>query len=119
MRIEKKTIFAAIAVWLGFCLAVGACIRALTAPVAVSVQAAKLSVVIDAGHGGVDGGVVGVATKRKENDVNLSIAFLLGYTTRPPLVLNVGICKSGRKFARAQTRSACFPCIKTFIRLPL
>lgn len=77
MRIEKKTIFAAIAVWLGFCLAVVACIRALTAPVAVSVQAAKLSVVVDAGHGGVDGGVVGVATKRKESDVNLSIAFLL------------------------------------------
>ena len=77
MKIDKKTIFAMLAVCLGFCLAVAACIRALNAPVAVSVQAAKLSVVIDAGHGGVDGGVVGVATKRKESDINLSIAFLL------------------------------------------
>ena len=61
----------------GYCLAFAFCLRALNAPVTVSVQASKLSVVIDAGHGGIDGGVVGVTTKRKESDVNLTIAFLL------------------------------------------
>lgn len=33
-----------------------------------------LSIVIDAGHGGEDGGVVGTVTKAKESDVNLAIA---------------------------------------------
>ena len=68
---------AAVAVAVGFVLAVAACIRALNAPVAVSGDGAKLSVVIDAGHGGIDGGVVGVATKQKESDVNLRISFIL------------------------------------------
>lgn len=36
------------------------------------------TVVIDAGHGGEDGGVVGVRTGVKESDLNLKIAFLLG-----------------------------------------
>ena len=77
MKRTKRTFFVAIALLLGYCLAFAFCLQALNAPVAVSVQAAKLSVVIDAGHGGVDGGVVGVNTKRKESDVNLSIAFIL------------------------------------------
>lgn len=38
------------------------------------------TIVIDAGHGGVDGGVVGVRSKIKESDLNLSIAkYLRGY----------------------------------------
>lgn len=32
------------------------------------------TVVIDAGHGGIDGGVVGIKTGTKESDINLSIA---------------------------------------------
>ena len=32
-----------------------------------------LTVVLDAGHGGIDGGAVGVKTKVKESDINLSI----------------------------------------------
>lgn len=39
--------------------------------------AAPFTVVIDAGHGGIDGGVVGVRTKVKESDLNLMIAQLL------------------------------------------
>lgn len=39
--------------------------------------AAPFTVVIDAGHGGIDGGVVGVRTKVKESDLNLMIAELL------------------------------------------
>ena len=70
-------ILAAVAVAIGFCFAVGVCVRAMNAPVAVSSEGAKLSVVIDAGHGGIDGGVVGVKTKQKESDVNLRISFIL------------------------------------------
>ncbi len=61
---------------IGYCVAVGACFRALSAPVAVA-GLTELRLVVDAGHGGIDGGVVGVKTKRKESDVNLSIAYLL------------------------------------------
>ena len=42
-------------------------------PVATSAPD-KLTVVIDAGHGGVDGGVTGVKTGIKESDVNLAVA---------------------------------------------
>ncbi len=37
----------------------------------------KLTVVIDAGHGGVDGGVVGTVSGVKESDVNLAISRIL------------------------------------------
>ena len=38
-----------------------------------------ISIVIDAGHGGIDGGVSGVLTKVSESEVNLQIAKKLGY----------------------------------------
>ena len=37
----------------------------------------RLTIVIDAGHGGVDGGVVGISTGTKESDINLSLSRLL------------------------------------------
>ena len=37
----------------------------------------SFSLVIDAGHGGIDGGAVGVTTGNKESDLNLDVAFLL------------------------------------------
>lgn len=40
------------------------------------------TVVIDAGHGGIDAGVYGVNTNRKESDINLAISkYLKGYFT--------------------------------------
>ena len=64
---------------LSICLSVaftlGVCIFALTAHAAESV---KLTVVIDAGHGGVDGGVVGIQSGTKESDINLDISRRLG-----------------------------------------
>ena len=36
------------------------------------------SVVIDAGHGGIDSGAIGVVTKNKESDLNLNISLSLG-----------------------------------------
>lgn len=78
---RKKTaklsaIYVAAVMAIGFCLAVFACVKTLSAPQAVG-QMAELKIVIDAGHGGIDGGVVGVATGQKESDVNLRVAFLL------------------------------------------
>ena len=40
-------------------------------------QAQRLTVVLDAGHGGIDGGVVGVESGKKESDINLEITFML------------------------------------------
>lgn len=50
------------------------CVVAATATSAYSVPKIGKTVVIDAGHGGSDGGVVGVSTSVKESDVNLAIA---------------------------------------------
>lgn len=58
-----------VALTVSLCLAVTA-----TATSAYSVPKTGLTVVIDAGHGGADGGVVGVTTSVKESDVNLSVA---------------------------------------------
>ncbi len=66
---------------LGFCailLAVvfvfGVCFFALSRTAA---ETTRLVVVIDAGHGGVDGGVVGIETGTKESDINLSLSRIL------------------------------------------
>ena len=40
-------------------------------------KAQRLTVVLDAGHGGIDGGVVGINSGTKESDINLAITFLL------------------------------------------
>lgn len=48
---------------------------AVSSPVnAVDIPSIAYSVVIDAGHGGVDPGGVGVTTKVRESDINLAIA---------------------------------------------
>ena len=38
---------------------------------------AKFTVVLDAGHGGIDGGVTGITTNVKESDLNLEIVYAL------------------------------------------
>ncbi len=53
---------------------VGMCVYAL-AQTAAGVQ--RMTIVIDAGHGGIDGGVVGRKTGTKESDINLSVSRLL------------------------------------------
>ena len=70
----KKYFYAVIALIIGFCFSAGLCIYALTQPTAVA-SIPTMRIVIDAGHGGIDGGVVGVKTGKKESDINLSIAF--------------------------------------------
>ncbi len=50
----------------------GVCFFALARTAAANTQ--RLTIVIDAGHGGIDGGVVGRVSGVKESDINLSIS---------------------------------------------
>ena len=76
---KNKGLFAAFAaVFTTFSVAIGLCIRTLLAPQAVfGEEKGQLTVVLDAGHGGVDGGVVGKKTKIKESTLNLQITWQL------------------------------------------
>lgn len=75
---KRMWIAVSTALVVGFAGAVGTCVRALfqTKSVAAS-EANGMTVVVDAGHGGVDGGVTGRNTGVKESDLNLSISFRL------------------------------------------
>ena len=70
--IAKKRVFiiAAVIIFagaiLGVCCGVGAS--------SVAFNQGEKVVVIDAGHGGIDAGVIGVATSSKESDINLAIS---------------------------------------------
>ena len=62
----------------GFIFALSLCFGALNGAQTVSAtQENGMKIVIDAGHGGVDGGVVGVNTGVKESDLNLQISHKL------------------------------------------
>lgn len=70
ITVKKKTIGIII-----FVLIISVSIGLLFSPVLnVGADPNGKTVVIDAGHGGIDGGVVGVNTGTKESDINLSIA---------------------------------------------
>ena len=47
-------------------------------PIQASTPYKRYSIVIDAGHGGIDSGAVGVVTGNKESDINLSVSLSLG-----------------------------------------
>ena len=66
-----------ISVALVFLMAVGLCVRVLGAPRTVAAVNDALRIVLDAGHGGIDGGVTGKETKVKESDINLAVAYEL------------------------------------------
>lgn len=74
---KKSLIISLVCVGLSFILAVSLCIGALNSPVLVSSAGNPFKIVIDAGHGGIDGGVTGVSTGAKESDINLSISLKL------------------------------------------
>ena len=65
---------AAAAIVLAIALTAGACLYVLAQTAAGS---PRMTIVIDAGHGGIDGGVVGRETGVKESDLNLSLSRLL------------------------------------------
>lgn len=60
-----------------FVAAVGVCLRVLFTAQAVSAFEEGMRIVLDAGHGGIDGGVVGKKTGIKESDLNLAIVYKL------------------------------------------
>lgn len=72
----KKSFIIAISLIIccGVCLGV---LVGFTAKQAVQINPQMPTVVIDAGHGGIDNGVQGVNTKTDESDINLAIAKLL------------------------------------------
>ena len=63
-----------LAILLSIAMTAGVCLYALTQTAAGST---RLTIVIDAGHGGIDGGVVGRTTGEKESDINLAISQFL------------------------------------------
>ncbi len=74
----KKSILAvAIAIVIGFISAVAICLQTLSTQTVSSFSDGSMRVVIDAGHGGIDGGVSGVQTGVKESSLNLEISMLL------------------------------------------
>ena len=69
ITIKRKTVIIFLSIVLAAIVA-----GATAATVIVSVRADNgITIVLDAGHGGADGGVVGAATGTKESDINLSI----------------------------------------------
>ena len=78
---KKSFLACAVAVAVLFVSAVGVCVRALFLPQAVFAgESVPIKIVLDAGHGGIDGGVTGVTTGTKESDVNLAITLRLKQT---------------------------------------
>ena len=71
MLILKKSAVAAAAVALAAVLL--CCVGVSAVSFAGNVEEAIFSIVLDAGHGGVDPGVLGTETKIKESDINLKI----------------------------------------------
>ena len=72
---NKKTIAGIAALALAGIAALWMCLSAIARTTYGGYNA--LRVVIDAGHGGIDGGVSGVTTGTKESDINLEIALFL------------------------------------------
>lgn len=76
ITIKKKTIIAVLSVVLAV---IAACATAVTV-IASAKPDNGITIVIDAGHGGADGGVTGISTGTKESDINLSISkYLMKY----------------------------------------
>ena len=82
------------------------CLRSVAASVFVATEE-KMRVVVDAGHGGMDGGVTGRKTGAKESDVNLSIAFCLkdvledaGFLVTMTRKTQFGLTENGGKWSK-------------------
>ena len=78
---KRSFLVCVMAVAVLFVSAVGVCVKALFLPQAVFAGGSEpIKIVLDAGHGGVDGGVAGVTTGVKESDINLAITLRLKQT---------------------------------------
>ncbi len=77
MLVFKKKNLIIISVLIVTVLTFIVCFSALSVRAVNEEAPSKIRVVIDAGHGGVDGGVLGVKTGVKESDLNLKVSFKL------------------------------------------
>ena len=68
---RHRVLLGFLAIVLSIALTAGVCLYALVQTAAGS---SRLTIVIDAGHGGIDGGVVGRTTGIKESDINLALS---------------------------------------------
>jgi len=68
-------------IFIGFFVAVSMCAEVLASK-EVFALSSSVKIVIDAGHGGIDGGVSGINTGLKESDINLKIALKLSEKLR-------------------------------------
>ncbi|MDE7158319.1 MAG: N-acetylmuramoyl-L-alanine amidase, partial [Clostridiales bacterium] len=71
---RHRIVFGFICIVLALAVTFGICFFALGVTAGKSL---RLTVVIDAGHGGVDGGVVGTTSGVKESDINLAVSRML------------------------------------------
>lgn len=67
----KKSIYGLVALFLAVLFTAGVCLYTLSDT--VYSESKVVTIVLDAGHGGIDGGVSGVKTRIKESDINLAI----------------------------------------------
>ncbi len=72
VTIKKRTLWTVFVAFALLCIIV-----ATSVAVATNVNSSKFTVVLDAGHGGADGGVVGVNSGVKESEINLSVTLIL------------------------------------------
>lgn len=73
MVVLKKRSIIIVSVLLATILTFILCFSALSLKPIYNVSADKLRIILDAGHGGIDGGVEGVRTGVKESELNLSV----------------------------------------------
>ncbi len=73
----KKWLVWCVAVVCMFTAAIGLCVQALSTPQTAAAIGGELKILLDAGHGGIDVGVTGVATGTHEDDINLQITYTL------------------------------------------
>ncbi len=74
---KKSFLAITVAIVVGFLSAVTLCVRALGAQEVSAFESGGMRVVVDAGHGGIDGGVSGEKTGVRESDLNLALAMEL------------------------------------------
>ena len=110
----KYNIFKLIVVCILLSLVVLSLSNAISNNIVARASTPNITIVIDAGHGGIDGGVVGKTTKVKESDLNLLVSQKLqkfltddGYTvvmTRETEDGLYGSLKRGRKMRDLRAR---------------
>ena len=74
MIILSKRVLAFIAIMLVAVFAGVFCVSSISNADSETALTGEITVVIDAGHGGIDGGVTGVTTGVSESELNLSVA---------------------------------------------